>query len=334
MVTRRLVYTLALLPLVPSLAFQGALLQASYFQPPGLRVYHGLVATLWVGAFVLIWRSVVQWTPTRKWVTLLIATIPYIQVFWPRAWWYAGFRRSELVQIVQEEVLIGVFTWLAVGVWYGRRQHVKDTGVYETIRPVSASAQAVIASLASVPILFGVFMLTAVTLQRWLGAQGDLAIVFALAVGAVVALLLWRAAWRRAIAWTQRIVVQTLVLWLLLILVPILGLGLAVQQQWIVSRFREAWYLAPVVGWALWMAITIRIWPLKVDASESGTNTPRCLKCGYLLIGLTATRCPECGDEPTLDQLWAAAGELWPSPPGFAWKPHTGDMTPTSEREA
>ena len=35
-----------------------------------------------------------------------------------------------------------------------------------------------------------------------------------------------------------------------------------------------------------------------------GASAPRCLKCGYLLIGLRSTRCPECGDEPTLDELW------------------------------
>ena len=60
----------------------------------------------------------------------------------------------------------------------------------------------------------------------------------------------------------------------------------------------------PVIGWGVWMAVTVYIWPLQVrSAGEMG---PHCPSCGYLLKGLRATRCPECGTEPTLDELWAA----------------------------
>lgn len=31
---------------------------------------------------------------------------------------------------------------------------------------------------------------------------------------------------------------------------------------------------------------------------------PTCLKCGYNLSGLTHCRCPECGTEHRLDELW------------------------------
>ena len=31
-----------------------------------------------------------------------------------------------------------------------------------------------------------------------------------------------------------------------------------------------------------------------------------CPTCGYNLTGLTATRCPECGKQCTLDELFAA----------------------------
>ena len=33
---------------------------------------------------------------------------------------------------------------------------------------------------------------------------------------------------------------------------------------------------------------------------------PRCLGCGYNLSGLTHCRCPECGREHRLDELWRA----------------------------
>lgn len=33
---------------------------------------------------------------------------------------------------------------------------------------------------------------------------------------------------------------------------------------------------------------------------------PRCPACGYNLSGLSQSRCPECGREYTLEQLWTA----------------------------
>ncbi|MCH8966713.1 MAG: hypothetical protein IID43_03475 [Planctomycetes bacterium] len=49
------------------------------------------------------------------------------------------------------------------------------------------------------------------------------------------------------------------------------------------------------------------IWPMRPEAASRGDRAPQCLRCGYLLIGLRATRCPECGAEPTLDELWSAS---------------------------
>lgn len=36
-------------------------------------------------------------------------------------------------------------------------------------------------------------------------------------------------------------------------------------------------------------------------------HPPRCLKCGYNLSGLTHCRCPECGSEFRLEELWQKA---------------------------
>ncbi len=34
---------------------------------------------------------------------------------------------------------------------------------------------------------------------------------------------------------------------------------------------------------------------------------PHCPRCGYSLVGLRQCRCPECGTEFSLDELWRAA---------------------------
>ncbi len=39
---------------------------------------------------------------------------------------------------------------------------------------------------------------------------------------------------------------------------------------------------------------------------RSRGEPPQCLGCGYNLSGLTHCRCPECGREHTLDELWKA----------------------------
>lgn len=34
------------------------------------------------------------------------------------------------------------------------------------------------------------------------------------------------------------------------------------------------------------------------------STPPKCLRCGYNLSGLTQCRCPECGSEFRIDELW------------------------------
>lgn len=63
----------------------------------------------------------------------------------------------------------------------------------------------------------------------------------------------------------------------------------------------------PLSAWGAWMITTLLFWrfhpvvlPGRID------DCLRCRSCGYSLRGLYATRCPECGAQPTLDELLAA----------------------------
>jgi len=47
---------------------------------------------------------------------------------------------------------------------------------------------------------------------------------------------------------------------------------------------------------------------------SSRVSPPMCLQCGYNMSGLTQCRCPECGKDYTLDELWTAGIRL--PPPG------------------
>ena len=51
----------------------------------------------------------------------------------------------------------------------------------------------------------------------------------------------------------------------------------------------------------LWRDGYVRGW------RASRSHPPICPKCKYVLSGLTHCRCPECGTEYRLDQLWRSA---------------------------
>ena len=66
------------------------------------------------------------------------------------------------------------------------------------------------------------------------------------------------------------------------------------------------------MAWAAtWLASTALIW--RETAAERrqrlarlGVEAIACPTCGYNLTGLREARCPECGSQFTLDQLYAA----------------------------
>ena len=60
---------------------------------------------------------------------------------------------------------------------------------------------------------------------------------------------------------------------------------------------------------------------------------PTCPRCGYNLSGLTRCRCPECGTEYKLDQLWRAqlpAGAI-PASPDQPRPGRSTDVKPTAQ---
>ncbi|MHC5110948.1 MAG: hypothetical protein ACYTHJ_13845 [Planctomycetota bacterium] len=75
-----------------------------------------------------------------------------------------------------------------------------------------------------------------------------------------------------------------------------IGVGLLVVLTAILVAF---------AAFLLWRHGFLRGW------RSARSKPPRCFDCGYNLSGLTHCRCPECGREYRLEQLWQAG-----SPPG------------------
>ncbi|MFH1418031.1 MAG: hypothetical protein ABII12_07090 [Planctomycetota bacterium] len=133
---------------------------------------------------------------------------------------------------------------------------------------------------------------------------------------AVAGLLLvtgWVLVWRRQVVWTPRRYFMTLIA-IAWSIVPafILG-GIVVYLS--PGYFDE---LAIVVGglcWAsAWLASTVLIWRETATerlrrAGSVADAVIACPACGYNLTGLHQTRCPECGAQYTLDELFSILRE-------------------------
>ena len=313
-VTRRLVFALALIPIVPTVSIIGVFALESAFgtrpfagSSDELRWFHLVFSVRWVASTIAVWRTAIVWTFGRRWLTALVAMIPFVQVVYARPLWtMAGCRfiADEALRVGQHEVGIGLWIWLSVWVWWGWEK-VRMSQDSKTVQlpatRVSQTAKRLAMSIGTIPLLFGAFLITDVAFEDFLGLQRPSP---AFAAAALIAIVTWLILWRGEVIWSKPKVRHTA-------LSAFVCFALPVAVQWIFVKRADGLMevvllLLPVIGWGVWMAATISYWPMRSRAIATDDLGPRCLGCGYSLRGLRATRCPECGSEPTLDELWAA----------------------------
>lgn len=117
----------------------------------------------------------------------------------------------------------------------------------------------------------------------------------------------WLLVWRREVRWTPLRRLLTL-----LSLLPTILFALAVFAVLYVinSWMHGIGIIIAGMAWALtWIACTALVW--RETKSERiqrlrhlGIDAVACPTCGYNLTGLREARCPECGSQFTLDQLY------------------------------
>ncbi len=300
---------LAMIAIVPTVAFYAAYLcdemnwKVSGFD--ALRSTHAIFAFVWVVSTMAIWRTLVLWTLGRKWLTALITIVPFAQMIFARPLWNAsGCMDQDYLRHGQHEIGIGLWVWLSIWVWWGWEKWNMNNQVEPSARPpsVSPTAKRLVASIGSFPAIVGAFFVTAVFLDDVVGLPDRPASTYACT--ATLAILVWIIIWRRSVVWSPRAVAWTGVSVFVLLAIPITVLHYLFQLGG--GPLQALFLVVPIIGWGLWMALTVSYWPAVPTATSAHDDGPRCLKCGYMLKGLCATRCPECGDEPTLDELWAA----------------------------
>ncbi len=312
-ITRRIVYAIALIPIVPAVAVIGVLAidrSSRLGSFDEIRWFNLFFSVLWVGATIVIWRRTVVWTMGRQSLTALINLIPFVQVIYGQPLWNAGCWSTDVLRVGQHEVGIGLWTWVIIWVWWGlekTRMNTESERTQTAQLPMSPIAKRLVASIATIPFLCGSFLVVSIALETFAKPSEPELVAFALM--ALVAILLWILIWRRAVAWSGPVIRQTAAAAFVCFVIPISAL-LSLWNS--VGEFTKSVLVCvTIVSWGGWMIATISRWPILSTGAAPGGPTPRCLCCGYLLTGLTATRCPECGDEPTIDALWqATAGEL------------------------
>lgn len=317
-VTQRLLFTLALLPLVHGLALAGVECIDTYLpaQPLGfMRVLLILCASLWVIGVLAAWRSLVLWTFGRAALTALITAVPFAQVIIFRPLWtHSGCIVSiddDILQFAQHEFGAGAWVWLAIWVWWGWERRAMnrrtDTAAglearHPPTRRLTGTARRLLATIGHVPICFAVAIITQDALDTFTTLANPTRSALAYGVAAVCSVLLMELVWRQEPASQARGLGVHVGLPLVLMGVPIGIVALWLDQ--LGRPFDTLVGVGPVVGWGAWLGVAPIFWRLGPVGLEARGEGPKCLDCGYPLTGLCGTRCPECGHEPTLDELW------------------------------
>ena len=168
------------------------------------------------------------------------------------------------------------------------------------------SARRVLLAFGSMPLIVGGYVVTMIFLDDVKLLSTLRALICGNSMWVMAACAAWLLVWRPVVRWSAVTVSFTG-----LAALAFLGVGIAAPMlpegpAWVYA----ARYMLPVMAWGVWMIATILIWRYRAAAALAVEDRLRCAACGYSLRGLYATRCPECGDQPTLDELFASTGAV------------------------
>ena len=124
----------------------------------------------------------------------------------------------------------------------------------------------------------------------------------------------WVLLWMGTVRWTSWRIAGTLVE---AAVIGIAGVVLAIFADMLLPFSRGSFgaFCGSIFVPIAWLIATVFLWretamERRLRLAATSDLAVSCPACGYNLTGLTATRCPECGKQCTLDELFAAQGEL------------------------
>ncbi len=155
---------------------------------------------------------------------------------------------------------------------------------------------------AYVPLLPGIFFMTGMALDHFLGMSETLGFAIGYQLCAIIIVATWVPLWRRAVQWTAKRRKMTVLYAAAILLAP-----------WSVylPQGPELWnvfcWMLPLWAAAIWFVGTALAWRTRRDFDIE--RLASCPKCEYSLRGLREIRCPECGWNSTVDDIvgWCMA---------------------------
>ena len=304
-IATRLVLCLVLFLLAPASAAIAAKWLDSLIAPDVLQLWSvgwTVVVTL---ASLLIWRACVVWTLGRAAGTAIATLVPLGQALWWQPIFNVGCITDDVLRTGQSATLLGLWVWAIVWLWWGfdrglavcRRRRPENRNRSMVMTPI---ARTIVVGYGMLPIVVGLYFVLMIFLTDVVSLSERTAYQVANVACGALAVGIWIRAWRPHVIWSPRIRNLTgLAAGVFLVLIALCPLPdfnsdvLGVCQVAI-----------PPMALGVWMIVTTRLWPARqTDTPGWLEHALRCGRCGYSLKGLYATRCPECGYEPTLEEV-------------------------------
>lgn len=167
------------------------------------------------------------------------------------------------------------------------------------------------ALLVATPTVFFVSLFFFYEVANWNYRRSEQIMLVSTLIGLATMTIGWVLIWRPEVKWSSGRTTGTFV-------VGIGGLLLSLLIGWAFAAASNEEELGIIIGglvwFVLWLFGTAIVWrETKAERSQRlaamGISALPCPSCGYNLSGLRESRCPECGAQFTLDQLFGAIDE-------------------------
>ncbi len=165
----------------------------------------------------------------------------------------------------------------------------------------------ILLSIMLLPLAVVVYLAVLLPLTR---GSDETAFIAATIVTAAFVAFYWLMLWRRSILWTQSRISLTVGGSVGCLVVGVVA-GLVAMGMAGINDETFGIFVGGLVTMVLWLPVTILAWRERpAERAErirqSASDVLFCPRCGYNMTGLQLARCPECGAQFTLNELFAA----------------------------
>ena len=244
--------------------------------------------------FAWLWRKYVRWRTGKIAGTGVTAVVVLVHLLAWQPVCSVGCMEDVLIG-GQCLAMLGMGMGLAIWIWWGRFWNRLEQTHQKGRLKMSPQTVRIIVGLALVPLVPGLWLVGSLCCP-W---RDIWAYVAFSTLMVSIPMAIWVLLWRKHVSWTPERKWMVIGLTALVIVLPTIF-------HFIASKNEEVFISASLIGLGLWVMLTARIWRKPADPIQE-FGLPEVLRCGdcdYRMAGLHQARCPECGRQYTLDELF------------------------------